>query len=70
MKAKTILAAALIGVQASITATSMAQTQSRYEDLASLLRFCRTCIAADQILAQAEAGSFSEAKRKELSHEN
>ena len=36
MKTRTIFAAALVGVLACFTATSMAQTQSSYEDLASL----------------------------------
>ncbi len=36
MKTRTIFAAALVGVLACFTATSMAQTQLSYEDLASL----------------------------------
>jgi len=36
MKTKTLLAAALVGALATITATSMAQSQSHYDDLANL----------------------------------
>jgi hypothetical protein len=60
MKTKTLLAAALVGALATITATSMAQSQSHYDDLANL-PFVAGYIAKDNTPALLDESFFERA---------